>query len=117
MLTHEQTKTAYELLAQADAAFDAGDEVLGAQRLWDAFAATIGTIARQRSMPCRDDDDMRLILKELATDESGYQTLLTSFYTATRFRDAAARGRVKGYEVEFLYPEVPLIVSELAALA
>ena len=117
MLTHEQTKTAYELLAQADAAFGAGDLPLGASHLWDAYADTINTIAQQRGVPCRDDDDIRLILKELAADESEHQSLLTSFYTATRFRDAAARGRVKSYEVEFLYPEVPLIVNELAVLA
>ena len=117
MLTQEQTKSAHALLDQADAAFAAGDRPLGASQLWGAYAATINAIARQRGAVCDDDDDMRRLLKEMAADESEHQNLLTSFYTATRFRDAAAQGRVRGYEVEFLYPEISLIVNELAALA
>ncbi len=117
MLTHEQTKTAYELISQADAAFAAGDWLLGASCLWEAYADTIGAIARQRGLPCYNDDDMRRVLEASATEDRDYPSLLTAFYTATRFRDAAARGLVRDYEVEFLYPEIPLIINELAALA
>lgn len=70
MLTHEQTKTAYDLLAQADAAFDAGDEVLGSRKLWEAFADTMNAIARKRGLPpWRDDDDIRRLLAGLAHAE------------------------------------------------
>ena len=70
MLTHEQTKTAYELLDQADAAFDAGDEILGSRKLWEAFADTMDTIARKLGLPpCRDDYAIQRLLAELAHAE------------------------------------------------
>ena len=49
MLTDEQTKTAYELLEQADQAFEAGDWKCWAppKSLWDALRQIqIGAIAR-----------------------------------------------------------------------
>lgn len=117
MLTHEQTKTAYQLLEQADAAFAAGDEMLGAQRLWDAFAATMDAIARKKGMtPCQDDDDIRRLLHLLATPERDYYSQLLSFYTAERFRKAVKRGAMEDYEVEIFGPEVHRIIGELAEI-
>ena len=116
MLTHEQTQTAYALLAQADAAFDAGDKVLGSRRLWDAFAEAIGAVARQRRLPCRDDDDIRRILKGLAAPELEYLTLLGWFSTARRFREAAASGDPEDYVVEIFRPEMPRIIAGIANL-
>ena len=116
MLTHAQTKTAYALLAQADAAFAAGDWPLASARLWDAFADTIGAIARQRGMPCANDADIRRILRELATPERNYHSLAAAFAVATRFRDAPARGGPEDYEVECFAPEMPLIIAEFADL-
>ena len=117
MLTREQTKTAYELLAQADAAFGFGDQLLGSQKLWDAFAETVSCIALAHGLPCRDDDDILRILEKLAKGEDDYLSLVVDFYTARRFRDAVAQGGPQDYEVEFLAPEIRLIVDELATLA
>lgn len=69
MLTHAQTKTAYALLEQADAAFDAGDWPLGSVRIWEAYAAVITAIGEARGMPCRKDADIRRLLAELANAE------------------------------------------------
>ena len=83
MLTHAQTKTAYALLEQADAAFDAGDWPLGSVRIWEAYAAVITAIGEARGMPCRKDADIRRLLAELANaewdDEAG--TLATMVRT------------------------------------
>ena len=118
MLTHEQTKTAYDLLDQADAAFAVGDEVLGAQHLWDAFAATMDSIAQANGLPpCRDDDDIRRLLQELSTRENSEYSMMLRFYTAERFRKAVKRGAMEDYEVEIFSPEVHLIIDELAAMA
>lgn len=118
MLTYEQTKTAYELLEQADAAFDSGDEILGSQKLWDAFADTMNAIARVRGLPpCRDDDDFRRLLHELATPERDYYSLIPGFSLARRFRKAAENGGPEDYEVEFFRPEVPRVIKEFAAMA
>ena len=69
MLTHAQTKTAYALLEQADAAFTAGDWPLGSVRIWEAYAAVITAIGEARGMPCRKDADIRRLLAELANAE------------------------------------------------
>ena len=116
MLTQEQTKTAYDLLDQADAAFAAGDEMLGAQRLWDAYAATMATIADQRSLPCNDDDDIHRVLNEIATPERSYYSQMLGFYTAERFRNAVKRGAMEDYEVEIFGPEVHRIIDELTRM-
>lgn len=116
MLTHEQNQTADALLAQADAAFDAGDRILGSRRLWDAFAEAIGTVARRRRLPCRDDDDIRRILKGLAAPELEYLTLLGWFSTARRFREVAANGDLEDYVEEIFRPEMPRIVAGIATL-
>ena len=69
MLTHAQTKTAYALLAQADAAFAAGDWPLGSVRLWEAYDAAITAVGKARGMPCRNDADIKRLLAELANAE------------------------------------------------
>ena len=69
MLTHAQTKTAYALLAQADAAFAAGDWPLGSVRLWEAYDAAITAVGKARGMPCRNDADINRLLAELANAE------------------------------------------------
>ena len=69
MLTHAQTKTAYALLAQADAAFAAGDWPLGSVRLWEAYDAAITAVGAARGMPCRNDADIDRLLAELANAE------------------------------------------------
>ena len=117
MLTHEQTKTAYELLEQADAAFEAGDGILGSQKLWGAFAETMEVIARTRGLPCDDDDDIRQVLHHLATPEQNYLTLVAWFSTARMFREASARGGPKDYEVEIFRPEMRRIIDEFVALS
>ncbi len=118
MLTHEQTKAAYELLDQADAAFDSGDAILGSQKLWEAFADTMDAIAEVRGLrPCRDDDDFRRLLHELAAPERDYYSLIPGFYLARRFRKAAENDGPEDYEVEFFRPEVPSIIKEFAAMA
>ena len=118
MLTHEQTKTAYDLLDQADIAFDDGDEMLGAQRLWGAFAAMMDAIAHERGLPpCQDDDDIRRLLQELSTQENSEYSMMLRFYTAERFRKAAKRGAMEDYEAEIFGPEVHRIIDELAAMA
>ncbi len=118
MLTHEQTKTAYDLLAQADVAFDAGDEILGSRKLWEAFADAMNAIARKRGLPpCRDDDDIRRVLKQIANEEIDYLSLAVRFHAALRFRRAAAKDGPEDYEVEFIAPEIPGIIDDLFALA
>ena len=118
MLTHEQTKTAYRLLEQADAAFAAGDEMLGAQRLWNSFAAMMDAIAHERGLPpCQDDGDIRRLLQELSTHENSEYSMMLRFYTAERFRKAVKRGAMEDYEVEIFAPEVHRIIDELAAIA
>jgi len=118
MLTHEQTKFAYALLDQADAAFAAGDEMLGAQRLWDSFAATMDAIAHKKGLPpCQDDDGIRRLLQELSTHENSEYSMMLRFYTAERFRKAVKRGAMEDYEVEIFGPEVHRIIDELAAIA
>lgn len=69
MLTHAQTKNAYALLAQADAAFAAGDWPLGSVRLWEAYDAAITAVGEARGMPCRNDADINRLLAELANAE------------------------------------------------
>ena len=69
MLTHAQTKTAYALLAQADAAFAAGDWPLGSVRLWEAYDAAITAVGAARGMPCRNDADINRLLAKLANAE------------------------------------------------
>ena len=116
--TQEQPKTAYDLLGQADAAFAAGDEMQGAQRLWDAFVAMIDYISRKRGLPpCRDDDDILRLLQELVTPERDYYSHLLRFYMAERFRKAVQRGAMEDYEVEIFGPEVHRIINELAEVA
>ena len=79
MLTHAQTKTAYALLAQADAAFAAGDWPLGSVRLWEAYDAAITAVGAARGMPCRNDAEINLLLAKLANAEwdDGAGTLAT----------------------------------------
>ena len=117
MLTRDQAKPAYDSLEQADAAFAAGDELLGAQKLWDAYADAVSAAAQIRGLPCNDDDDILHVLSALATPERDYQSLRVGFSTAHRFREAPARGGPEDYEVECLAPEIPRIVDELIALA
>ena len=69
MLTHAQTKTAYALLAQADAAFAAGDWPLGSVRLWEAYDAAITAVGAARGMPSRNDADIKRLLAKLANAE------------------------------------------------
>lgn len=117
MLTRDQAQPAYDSLAQADAAFAAGDEMLGAQKLWDAFAAMMNCVADKRGFPpCQSDDDIRRVLRELATPERDYYSQLLSFHTAERFPDAVKRGVMEDYEVEIFAPEIRRIVDELAEL-
>ena len=117
MLTHDQAKPAYDSLEQADAAFADGDEIRGAQRLWNAFTATVAVIARERGLPCADDDDIREVLAQLAGSDDEHYSMMLRFHTALRFRDAVAKGSLEDYEVEIFRPEVRLIIDELAALA
>lgn len=117
MLTHEQTKTAYELLAQAGAAFTAGDWPLGSTKLWDAFADAVFIIAQARGLTYNDDSDIPLVLEQLANTEQENYSMMLRLSTAQRFRDAPARGGPEDYEVECLAPEVPRIIDELIALA
>ena len=117
MLTDEQTKTAYELLEQADKAFEAGEEILGSQKLWDAFVATVDAIARARGLPCRNDGDIHEALGRLSDSEDEHYSMMLRFHTASRFRDAVTKGFLEDYEVEIFRPEVHCIVNELANLA
>ena len=117
MLTHEQTKTAHELLAQADRAFEAGDEIQGSQNLWDAFVAIVDAIARAQGLSWRNDDDICEVLGNLADSDDEHYSMMLRFYTACRFRDAVTKGFLEDYEVEIFRPEVHLIVDELARLA
>ena len=117
MLTRDQAQPAYDSLAQADAAFAAGDEMLGAQKLWDAYLDALSAAARVRGLPCDNDDDILKVLSVLATPDRDYLTLRVAFSTAQRFRDAPARGGTEDYEVECLAPEIPRMVDELVALA
>ena len=117
MLTRHQAQPAYDSLARADAAFAAGNELLGAQKLWDAFAAMMDCVADKRGFPpCHSDDDIRRVLQELATPERDYYSQLLSFSTAERFRNAVRRGAMEDYEVEIFAPEVRRIIDELAEL-
>ncbi len=117
MLTRDQAKPAYDSLKQADDAFAAGDEMLGAQKLWDAFALMMDCIAHQRGLsPCRDDDDILQLLQELATPQRDYYSQLLSFSTAERFRNAVKRGAREDYEVEIFGPEVRRHIDELAEM-
>lgn len=117
MLGSEQTKTARDLLKQADAAFAIGDVQLGSARLWEAYADTISAIANDRDLPCANDDDILRVLADLATPDRDYLSLRVAFSTAQRFRDAPQRDGPEDYEVECLAPEIPRIVDELIALA
>ena len=106
------------MLDQADAAFAPGDEMLGAQRLWDTFASAVDSIAFKKGLPpCRDDDDIRRLLQELSTRENSEHSMMLRFYTAERFRKAVKRGAMEDYEVEIFGPEVHRIIDELAAMA
>ena len=90
MLTQDQTRTAYELLAQSDAAFAAGDGILGSQKLWDAFVDIIDNITSAQGLPsCQDDSDILHLLRQMATPERDYYSLLPAFTLARRFRRAA----------------------------
>lgn len=117
MLTRDQAQPAYDSLKQADDAFAAGDEMLGAQKLWEAFADAVSAAAQVRGLPCKNDNDILQVLSVLATPDRDYLNLRVAFSTAQRFRDAPARGGPEDYEVECLAPEIPRIVDELIALA
>ncbi len=117
MLTHEQTKTAYDLLNQADVAFAAGDWPLGSMKLWEAFANAVTTIAVAKGLPCNDDSAIPWVLEQLSDTEQESYSMMLRLSTAQRFRDAPARGGPEDYEVECLGPEIPRMIDELIALA
>jgi len=117
MLTHEQTKTAYQLLDQADAAFVAGEWTLGSTKLWEAFANAVFTIAQARGLQCNDDSDIPRVLGQMANTEQEKYSMMLRLSTAQRFRDAPTRGGPEDYEVECLAPEIPRMIDELIALA
>ena len=99
MLTHAQTKTAYALLARADAAFAAGDWPLGSVRLWEAYDAAITAVGAARGMPCRTDADINRLLAELANaewdDEAG--TIATAVRTREMRLDFANLHKLLDY--------------------
>ena len=111
-------KTPPDWLAEAEAAFDGGDNMAGSRRLWEATRAAIAALAIRRGLAWEREQDMFRLMVQLDQEAGGGYTYLGRFGVAQSFRD-----NVEGvlhwedWEFEYCRPAVERLVFGLTEMA
>ena len=84
--------TASDYLAMADREFAAGNALPGAERLWDAAALTLKTVAQDQGWPVPEDDLYPIVERLGAGDEQIFDLLVSGFSSAEYYPDKVRYG-------------------------
>ena len=111
-------KTPPDWLAEAEAAFAAGDNMAGSRRLWEATRAAIAALAIRRGLAWETEQDMFRLMVQLDQEAGGGYTHLGRFGVAQSFRDNA-EGVLhwEDWEFEHCRPTVERLVIGLTEMA
>jgi hypothetical protein len=115
MLTPESIRAAHSLVKEADRAFAVGDARLGSQRLWDAAAALVAIIAKQRGWPHQTPDDLGDAAERLS-EQCGYTPDLGAEFGAAEYLlENARHGFMRPYELDSCRESVQRFIRNLQA--
>ena len=102
MQTTEHTQTAQDFLEAADREFEAGDDLQGSEKMWDAAAHAVMMVAQERGWPYGSHRHLKAAADRMVR-EIGNEALESGFSVAQQFRansgigfmedDDLARGR------------------------
>ena len=84
--------TASDYLDMADREFAAGNALPGAERLWDAVALTLKTVAQDQGWPVPEDDLYPIVERLGAGDEQMSELLVSGFSSAEYYPDKVRYG-------------------------
>ena len=102
MQTTEHTQTAQDFLEAADREFEAGDDLQGSEKMWDAAAHAVMMVAQERGWPYGSHRHLKAaadrMVREIGNEalESGFsvaQQFHANFYHRFMEDDDIARGR------------------------
>ena len=83
----QYAKTPQECLEEADRLFDAGNKREGSKFVWQAVKTAIATIAEQRGLPCRNDDDAFNVVLILDKEEGHTREQIGKYAVSEGFRE------------------------------
>ena len=111
-------KTPPDWLAEAEAAFAAGDNMAGSRHLWEATRAAIAALAIRRGLAWETEQDMFRLMVQLDREAGGGYNHLGRFGVAQSFRDNA-EGVLhwEDWEFEYCRPAVERLVFGLTEMA
>ena len=111
-------KTPPDWLAEAEAAFAAGDNMAGSRRLWETTRAAIAALAIRRGLAWETEQDMFRLMVRLDQEAGGGYTCLGRFGVAQSFRDNT-EGVLhwEDWEFEYCRPAVERLVTGLTEMA
>ena len=117
-IARELGRQAPDWLAEAEAAFAAGDNMAGSRRLWEATRAAIAALAIRRGLAWETEQDMFRLMVQLDQEAGGGYTYLGRFGVAQSFRDNA-EGVLhwEDWEFEYCRPAVERLVFGLTEMA
>ena len=119
MLTKDRVQAIEVLFKDADLAFDAGNNVLGSRKLWEATECALSIVAESRNRPCLTEDDHFDLLHHLQAETGKYEgpDIVSGYLIAGYHRDNAEYGFLEDYVVRGTRPSVRCLVDELLMLA
>lgn len=105
----------YRLLADADAAFAAGDHYLGSALLWESTECALVNLAKRYGHPHDTDGDDLLFFSEWLDNQTGTRYYTGGHTTASLFGNNAKYRFIEPEEMEISIPRVHDFISALTS--
>ena len=99
MNTQDRAKAARSSLADADRQFDAGDDLKGSQKMWDAAEHAVFAVAQSRGWKHATKKDLNAAIWTLY-EESGDIGIMGGFSVAGKFRNNAEYDFMEDFQFE-----------------
>ncbi len=118
MTTHSQAREPtdpHRRLANADAAFAAGDHYLGSALLWESTECALVNLAKQMGRPHDIDGDDLLFFCQWLDKQTGTRYYTGGYTTASLFGDNAKYRFIEPEEMEISIPRAHDFISALTS--
>ena len=105
----------YRLLAEADAAFAAGDHYLGSALLWESTECAMVNLAKQCGRPHDTEGDDLLFFSQWLDQQTGTRYYTGGHTTASLFGDNAKYRFIEPEEMELSIPRAHDFIAKLTS--
>ena len=106
----------HRILADADAAFAAGDHYLGSSLLWKSAECALINLAKQLGRPHEPDGDDLFFFAQWLDEQNGTRDYYGGYTAASLFGDNAKYRFIEPEEMELSIPDVRDFIATLTSL-